>query len=191
MPDLPGGSSALPILYHTIWVTIGARWSGMTTTSMPLSSRKSVTLNSAGTVSGNTRLSASTGPVIDKASDVASSVPHSHSALDVINGSGSSRWDDRQRGHHKQSELLLPLKAAAKRPAKQSGGSGGLDEADDGFAIVALIKHGKAGAWFEGRRRRFLDHAERAGAEPTAGFRRLQGPLAQALAVGRIGEDQA
>ena len=25
MPDLPGGSSALPTLYQTMWVTIGAR----------------------------------------------------------------------------------------------------------------------------------------------------------------------
>src|SRR3954451_4081535 len=33
MPDLPRGSSAPPTLYHTIWVTTGARWLGMTTTS--------------------------------------------------------------------------------------------------------------------------------------------------------------
>ena len=56
MPDLPGGSSALPTLYQTMWVTIGARWSGMTTTSMPLSSRKLVTsLSAAGSAAaGNT-----------------------------------------------------------------------------------------------------------------------------------------
>ena len=43
MPDLPGGSSAVPIAYQTMWVTIGARLSGMTTTSMPLASRKDPT----------------------------------------------------------------------------------------------------------------------------------------------------
>ena len=26
MPDLPGGSSAAPTRYQTIWVTTGARW---------------------------------------------------------------------------------------------------------------------------------------------------------------------
>ena len=35
MPDLPGGSSAEPFWYQIIWVTTGARWSGMTTTSRP------------------------------------------------------------------------------------------------------------------------------------------------------------
>ena len=35
MPDLPGGSSAAPLRYQTMWVTTGARWSGMTTTSRP------------------------------------------------------------------------------------------------------------------------------------------------------------
>ena len=37
MPDLPGGSSAEPALYQTMWVTVGVRWSGMTTTCRPLS----------------------------------------------------------------------------------------------------------------------------------------------------------
>ena len=40
MPLLPRGSSAEPLRYQTICVTTGARWSGMTTTSMPLSSLK-------------------------------------------------------------------------------------------------------------------------------------------------------
>ncbi len=44
MPDLPGGSSAAPTLYQTMWVTTGARWSGMTTTSRPLARLKLVTL---------------------------------------------------------------------------------------------------------------------------------------------------
>src|SRR5437868_12657187 len=35
-PDLPGVSSAEPTLYQTIWVTTGVRWSGITTTCMPL-----------------------------------------------------------------------------------------------------------------------------------------------------------
>ena len=43
MPDLPSGSSAEPLRYQTIWVTTGARMSGMTTTSRPLSSRKLAT----------------------------------------------------------------------------------------------------------------------------------------------------
>ena len=55
---------------------------------MPLPRRKSVTLNSAGFVLGDTVPPASTGPVSVKASEVASSVVRSHSALDVINGSG-------------------------------------------------------------------------------------------------------
>ena len=42
MPDSPGRSSAAPALYQTMWVTIGARWSGMTTTSSPLSRVKLV-----------------------------------------------------------------------------------------------------------------------------------------------------
>ncbi|MNT32328.1 hypothetical protein D3C72_1682010 [compost metagenome] len=48
MPDLPGSSSALPTLYHTMWVTMGARRSGMTTTSSPLSRVKLTTSVSAG-----------------------------------------------------------------------------------------------------------------------------------------------
>src|ERR1700674_405116 len=47
MPDTPLGSSAEPTLYHTMWVTTGARWSGMTTTSMPLASVNSVARGSA------------------------------------------------------------------------------------------------------------------------------------------------
>ena len=43
MPDLPGGSSAEPLRYQTMWVTTGARRSGMTTTVSPLSSLKSTT----------------------------------------------------------------------------------------------------------------------------------------------------
>src|SRR5947209_6179843 len=34
-PDLPGVSSAEPTLYQIMWVTTGARWSGITTTSSP------------------------------------------------------------------------------------------------------------------------------------------------------------
>ena len=40
MPELPGGSSAEPTLYQTMWVTTGVRRSGMTTTSRPLASVK-------------------------------------------------------------------------------------------------------------------------------------------------------
>src|SRR5690606_4267398 len=36
MPDTPGGSSAAPTRYQTMCVTTGARWSGTTTTCMPL-----------------------------------------------------------------------------------------------------------------------------------------------------------
>ena len=43
MPDLPIGSSAEPLRYHTMWVTTGARWSGITTMSSPLSRRPVVT----------------------------------------------------------------------------------------------------------------------------------------------------
>ena len=43
MPALPCGSSAAPTLYQTIWVTTGARRSGITTTCMPLSRVKRVT----------------------------------------------------------------------------------------------------------------------------------------------------
>src|SRR5262245_50285531 len=39
-PDFPGVSSADPTLYQIICVTTGARWSGMTTTSSPLSRKK-------------------------------------------------------------------------------------------------------------------------------------------------------
>ncbi len=42
MPETPLGSSAAPTLYQTMWVTTGARWSGMTaTTSMPFDSLNS------------------------------------------------------------------------------------------------------------------------------------------------------
>ena len=40
-PDLPGVSSAAPTLYQIMWVTTGARWSGMTTSSNPLPNMKS------------------------------------------------------------------------------------------------------------------------------------------------------
>ncbi len=40
MPDLPGGSSAAPTLYQSMWVTTGVRRSGITTTSRPLASVK-------------------------------------------------------------------------------------------------------------------------------------------------------
>src|SRR4029453_4409627 len=40
-PDLPGVSSAEPTLYQTMWVTTGARWSGMTTTWRPFGKVKS------------------------------------------------------------------------------------------------------------------------------------------------------
>src|SRR3954452_24025867 len=39
-PDLPGASSAEPTLYQIICVTTGVRWSGITTTCMPLASVK-------------------------------------------------------------------------------------------------------------------------------------------------------
>ncbi len=42
-PDLPGVSSAAPTLYQIIWVTTGARWSGMTTSSKPFGKVKSAT----------------------------------------------------------------------------------------------------------------------------------------------------
>src|SRR6266540_3796484 len=41
-PDLPGVSSAAPTRYQSMWVTTGARWSGITTTWRPLASTKSV-----------------------------------------------------------------------------------------------------------------------------------------------------
>ena len=41
MPDWPAVSSAAPTLYQTMWVTTGARWSGMTTTCIPLASLNS------------------------------------------------------------------------------------------------------------------------------------------------------
>ena len=40
MPETPAGSSAAPTLYQTMCVTTGARWSGTTTTSSPLSKLK-------------------------------------------------------------------------------------------------------------------------------------------------------
>src|SRR5229473_2879905 len=43
-PDLPGVSSADPTRYQIMWVTTGVRWSGMTTTSRPLSRVKSETV---------------------------------------------------------------------------------------------------------------------------------------------------
>src|SRR5215468_9424992 len=43
-PDLPGVSSAEPTLYQIMWVTTGARWSGMTTTWRPFGRVKSVIL---------------------------------------------------------------------------------------------------------------------------------------------------
>ena len=43
-PDLPGVSSAAPTLYQIMWVTTGARWSGMTTSSSPLARVKSAIL---------------------------------------------------------------------------------------------------------------------------------------------------
>src|SRR5665213_1559788 len=42
-PDLPGVSSAAPTLYQIMWVTTGARWSGMTTSSSPFAKVKSAT----------------------------------------------------------------------------------------------------------------------------------------------------
>ncbi len=47
MPETPGGSSAPPTLYQIIWVTTGARWSGMTTTVRPLASLNSLTRSDA------------------------------------------------------------------------------------------------------------------------------------------------
>ena len=43
MPDWPIGSSAEPLRYQIMWVATGARWSGTTTTSSPLSSTKAET----------------------------------------------------------------------------------------------------------------------------------------------------
>ena len=45
MPDLPGGSSAAPTMYHTMWETTGTRWLDTTTTRMPLSRVKVSGLN--------------------------------------------------------------------------------------------------------------------------------------------------
>ena len=42
MPDCPGGSSAEPTLYQTMWVTTGARWSSITTPMSPFGSVKLV-----------------------------------------------------------------------------------------------------------------------------------------------------
>src|SRR5229473_7756306 len=42
-PDLPGVSSADPTRYQIMWVTTGVRWSGMITTSRPLSRVRSET----------------------------------------------------------------------------------------------------------------------------------------------------
>src|SRR5208282_1128522 len=47
MPDLPTGSSAAPLRYQTMWVTTGARRSGMTTTSRPFASVKCATCAAA------------------------------------------------------------------------------------------------------------------------------------------------
>ena len=45
MPDLPGGSSAAPTLYHSVCTTMGARGFSTTTTSSPLSRVKVLGLN--------------------------------------------------------------------------------------------------------------------------------------------------
>ena len=47
MPDLPGGSSAAPTRYHSMWVTTGVRRSGITTTVMPFASENCVTAGAA------------------------------------------------------------------------------------------------------------------------------------------------
>ena len=86
---------------------------------------------------------------------------------------------------------MLSAKAAAKRRLEQALSIRTLDEADHGLAIAALVEHREAWARLEGRRRRLLDHAQRAGQEPAAGLRRLQRALAKPLAVGRVGEQQA
>ncbi len=52
MPDLPGGSSAAPTLYQSMWVTTGVRRSGITTTSRPLASLKVVTFGAAAAARG-------------------------------------------------------------------------------------------------------------------------------------------
>src|SRR6185312_6819704 len=39
-PEMPCGSSTPPTLNHSIWVTTGARWSGSTSTCMPLARAK-------------------------------------------------------------------------------------------------------------------------------------------------------
>ena len=47
MPDLPGGSSAAPTRYHSMWVTTGVRRSGITTTLRPFASVNCVTVGAA------------------------------------------------------------------------------------------------------------------------------------------------
>src|ERR1700738_706812 len=47
MPDFPAVSSAAPTRYHSMWVTTGVRWSGMTTTARPLSNVNCATLVAA------------------------------------------------------------------------------------------------------------------------------------------------
>src|SRR5215213_2357317 len=47
IPDLPGGSSAAPTRYHSMWVTTGVRRSGITTTLSPFASLNCVTWGAA------------------------------------------------------------------------------------------------------------------------------------------------
>src|SRR5919109_4841368 len=87
MPDLPGGSSALPILYQTICVTTGARWSGMTTTSMPLSSMKSLTSLSLGLSAAEATLESASAKVNSAAATHRCLVQQTASAMLVMSGS--------------------------------------------------------------------------------------------------------
>ena len=52
-PDLPGVSSAAPTLYQIMWVTTGARWSGMTISSNPFARVKSEILAPVGSAASD------------------------------------------------------------------------------------------------------------------------------------------
>ena len=58
MPDLPGGSSAAPTRYHSMWVTTGVRRSGMTTTSRPFARVNCATAGAARGIARRRRASA-------------------------------------------------------------------------------------------------------------------------------------
>ena len=72
MPDLPGGSSAAPTMYHTMWLTTGTRWLDTTTTRMPLSRVK---------VSGLKTPAGPASPAVAVRSWPAHAVPSLHAAM--------------------------------------------------------------------------------------------------------------